>query len=75
LKTFDVGLDDERLETTYSILLSKGFREHHLHSHAARLSLLGGNQGVGQPQISFLSDIENHGRRFLHRRSKRGLGI
>ena len=49
-------------------------RRHHLHPGAARLSLPGGDHGLGQPACAGLASVEHPGCGLLHRRARRGAG-
>ena len=47
-------------------------RRHHLHPCAARLSLLGGDPGLGEPVCAGLAFVEHPGRRLLRRGARGG---
>ena len=47
---------------------------HHVHSHAPRVSVSGGNHGLAQPKGAELAAVKFHGRRVLHRGLEGGAG-
>ena len=47
-------------------------RGYHVHSHAARVSVSGGNHGLVQPQSIILAVVQQYGGRLLRRGSERG---